>query len=286
MNFHPLPFSLLLVRGRDGVGIKRENRNMNRIDKLFEEKKGNILSIYFTAGYPELESTVPVIRALATQGAGMIEIGVPFSDPVADGPAIQHTNSRALANGISLKKIFSQLEGIRHLTQVPLLLMSYLNPVLRYGMEAFCRDAAACGIDGAILPDLPAEEYLEKYQPLFTQHGLKNIFLVTPQTPPERIRYLDEHSSGFLYVVSSRSTTGARDSFSGEQLDYFKRLREMHLRNPLVAGFGISNHTTFSQACQWLDGAIVGSAYVKTLHEESDIEQTTASFLRSLRGTT
>ena len=259
---------------------------MNRIDKLFEEKKGNILSIYFTAGYPELESTVPVIRALATHGADMIEIGVPFSDPVADGPAIQQTNSRALANGISLKKIFSQLEDIRRHTQDPLLLMSYFNPVLRYGMEDFCRDAARCGIDGAILPDLPAEEYLEKYQPLFARYGLKNIFLVTPQTPPERIRYLDEHSSGFLYVVSSRSTTGARDTFSGEQLEYFKRLRGMQLRNPLVAGFGISNHTTFTQACHWLDGAIVGSAYVKTLRRGSDIDEVTKSFLKTLRGTT
>ena len=258
----------------------------NRIDKLFDEKKGNILSIYFTAGYPAPESTVPVIRALSAHGADMIEIGVPFSDPVADGPAIQQTNSRALANGITLKKIFGQLEGIRDHTQTPLLLMSYLNPVLRYGMEAFCRDAARCGIDGAIIPDLPPAEYLEKYGTLFRRHGLKNIFLITPQTPPGRIRYLDDHSEGFLYVVSSRSTTGAKERFSEEQTEYFRRLREMHLRNPLVAGFGISNHTTFSQACQWLDGAIVGSAYVKTLHQETDIEQTTASFLRMIRGTT
>jgi tryptophan synthase alpha chain len=259
---------------------------MNRIDKLFEEKKGNILSIYFTAGYPELESTVPVIRALTAHGADMIEIGVPFSDPVADGPAIQYTNGKALANGITLRKIFAQLKGIRQYTRVPLLLMSYFNPVLHYGVEAFCRDAAACGIDGVILPDLPVEEYLVKYQPLFTKYGLRNILLVTPQTPPGRIRYLDEHSNGFLYVVSSRSTTGTRETFSGEQMDYFKRLKEMKLRNPLVAGFGISNHTTFSQACRWLDGAIVGSAYVKTLRERSDIDQITKSFMRTLKPTT
>ncbi len=256
---------------------------MNRIDNLFSKKRGNILSIYFTAGYPELEDTVPVIRALSAHGADMIEIGVPFSDPVADGPVIQATNSRALGNGISLRKIFSQLEGIRSVTQTPLLLMSYLNPVLRYGLEAFCRDAAGREIDGVILPDLPAEEYLQKYQPLFREYGLKNIFLITPQTPEERVHFLDKHGEGFLYVVSSRATTGAKDTFSDKQLAYFRRLHEMELRTPLVAGFGISNHTTFSQACRWLDGAIVGSAYVRSLNDNSDIEKVTKTFIRSLR---
>jgi len=256
---------------------------MNRIDKLFEEKKGDILSIYFTAGYPALDDTVPVIRALAAHGADMIEIGVPFSDPVADGPVIQATNHRALVNGISLRRIFTQLEGIREHIRVPLLLMSYLNPILRYGMEAFCRDAAARGIDGAILPDLPAEEYLQKYRPLFREYGLKNIFLVTPQTPEERIRFLDSHGEGFLYVVSSRSTTGARDTFSERQLAWFRRLREMGLQTPLVAGFGISNHTTFRQACRWLDGAIVGSAYVQALKDSADTENITKSFISSLK---
>ena len=256
---------------------------MNRIDRLFLEKRGNILSIYFTAGYPELEDTVPVIRALSSHGADMIEIGVPFSDPVADGPVIQATNSRALANGISLRKIMNQLEGIRSVTPIPLLLMSYLIPVLRYGMEAFCRDAAGRDIDGVILPDLPAEEYLRKYRSLFRKYGLKNIFLVTPQTPGERVRFLDEHGEGFLYVVSSRATTGAKDTFSDEQVGYFRRLHEMGLRTPLVAGFGISNHTTFSQACQWLDGAIVGSAYVRSLEASADIGLITKTFIRSLK---
>jgi len=256
---------------------------MNRIDQLFQTKKGNILSIYFTAGYPAPESTLPVIRALTHGGADMIEVGVPFSDPVADGPVIQHTSNIALHKGISLKKIFHQIEGIRTITQIPLLLMSYLNPVLRYGIGNFCRDAARLGVDGAILPDLPAEEYIKKYRPLFAKNGLKNIFLVTPQTPPERIRFLDEHGEGFLYVVSTQSTTGAKDRFTDEQLTYFRRLREMQLRTPLVAGFGISNAITFSQACQWLDGAIVGSAYVKRLNNHADIEQVTESFIHSLK---
>ncbi len=257
---------------------------MNRIDKLFQKRAGRILSVYFTAGYPHIDSTVPVIRALSEQGAGMIEIGVPFSDPVADGPVIQHSNAIALKNGISLKKLMQQLEGIRKITDIPLLLMSYLNPVLRYGMERFCNDLSACGLDGVIIPDLPAEEYIREYKPLFASRDLKNIFLVTPQTPEERIRFLDREGDGFLYVVSSQATTGIRDSFTEGQAAYFSRLRAMGLRNKLLAGFGISNRSTFEQACRYLDGAIAGSAFIKTLEEEKDPLRAAKKFIREIKG--
>ncbi len=256
---------------------------MNRIDRLFREKKQNILSVYFTAGFPERESTASVIRALGRHGADMIEVGVPFSDPVADGPVIQQSSRRALDNGITLHRILEQLEEVRNGNTVPLLLMSYLNPILRYGLERLCHDAAAAGIDGLIIPDLPPEEYLEKHLKIFREHDLKNIFLLTPQTPEERIRFLDEHGEGFLYVVSSRATTGVRDTFSEEQLAYFKRLATLGLKTPLVAGFGISNAITYRQATRHLHGAIVGSAYIKALEKASDIEQATRNFLRNLR---
>ncbi len=263
--------------------MEKKERDNHRIDRLFARRQGNILSLYFTAGYPRRDSTEEVLRALIRHGADMIEVGVPFSDPVADGPVIQESSRRALDQGITLRIILEQVGRVGPASPVPLLLMSYLNPVLRYGMEDLCRDAAAAGIDGMIIPDLPAEEYLEHYRPLFRQHGLKNIFLVTPQTPPDRIRYLDKEGEGFLYVVSSRATTGARDSFSAEQTAYFRRLKEMGLQHPLLAGFGISNATTFAQACRWLDGAIVGSAYVKALAAAGNIDEITRRFLRSLR---
>jgi len=257
---------------------------MNRIDHLFKNKPHRVLSVYFTAGYPHLTDTVPVIKTLSDQGADMIEIGVPFSDPVADGPVIQHSDTVALKNGMTLKKLIGQLKGIRQTTGVPLLLMSYLNPVLRYGMEAFCRDIATQGIDGVIIPDLPPEEYIKEYKMLFTTHNLKNIFLVTPQTPGERIHFLDREGEGFLYVVSSRSTTGMKNAFSKEQTSYFRHLREMNLTNKLLAGFGISNRKTFDQACRYLNGAIVGSAYIKALEQEDDPVRGTRKFIHSIEG--
>ncbi len=257
---------------------------MNRIDYLFKNKPHSVLSVYFTAGYPRLADTVPVIKALSEQGADMIEIGVPFSDPVADGPVIQHSDAVALKNGMTLKKLMEQLKGIRQNTGTPLLLMSYLNPVLRYGMEAFCRDFATQGIDGVIIPDLPPEEYIKEYKTLFTAHNLKNIFLITPQTTEERIRFLDREGEGFLYVVSSRSTTGMKNSFSEKQTGYFMRLREMNLSNKLLAGFGISNRKTFDQACRYLNGAITGSAYIKALEKEDDPARVTREFIHNMKG--
>ena len=257
---------------------------MNRIDKLFQNKSGRILSVYFTAGYPEINSTIPIIRALSDHGADMIEIGVPFSDPVADGPVIQHSSSAALKNGISLKKLLSRLKDIREITDIPLLMMSYLNPVLRYGMERFCRDIHETGIDGTIIPDLPMEVYAKNYKRIYTDYGIKNIFLVTPQTSEERIRFIDREGEGFLYVVSSRSTTGTKQVFSKNQMDYFKHLKDMRLKNRLLAGFGISNRETFNQACRYLDGAIVGSAFIKVLEKTTDINTSTRLFIRDLTG--
>ncbi len=257
---------------------------MNRIDKLFQTKSGRILSVYFTAGYPEINSTIPIIRALSDNGADMIEIGVPFSDPVADGPVIQHSSSAALKNGISLKKLLNQLKDVREITDVPLLMMSYLNPVLHYGMEKFCRDIHETGIDGTIIPDMPLEIYTKNYKHIFRGYGIKNIFLVTPQTAEERIRFIDVEGEGFLYVVSSQSTTGTKQVFPKKQMDYFKHLKDMQLKNRLLAGFGISNRVTFNQACRYLDGAIVGSAFIKVLENAPDIHTATHVFIRDLTG--
>jgi len=256
---------------------------MNRIDHLFKEKTGKILSIYFTAGYPAPDSTVPIIRALSDYGADMIEIGIPFSDPVADGPVIQNSNAIALKNGMTVRILLSQLENIRKVTEIPLLIMSYLNPLLQYGLENFCTEIFRIGIDGTIIPDLPIEEYKKDYKPVFTHYDLKNIFLITPQTSTERIRFIDREDQGFLYVVSSRATTGIKKSFSEEQIEYFKYIRNLNLKNKLMAGFGVSNNETFEQACRFTNGAIAGSAFIKTLNEGKDIRQTTYSFIRSLR---
>ncbi|HET6225730.1 MAG TPA: tryptophan synthase subunit alpha, partial [Bacteroidia bacterium] len=237
---------------------------MNKINKLFKEKNNNILSIYFTAGFPSLNDTATIIKELQDNSVDMIEVGMPFSDPLADGPTIQHTSEVALDNGMTIKLLFDQLAKaeIKN-SQVAILLMGYLNPVLQYGIEKFCKDASALGVDGIILPDLPMQEYLDEYKPVFEKYNLKNVFLITPQTSDSRIRFIDEHSDGFIYMVSSASTTGAKSEIQDSQEAYFKRVQGMKLRNPTLIGFGISDGKTFEKACAYSNGAIIGSAFVK-----------------------
>lgn len=256
---------------------------MNRIDTLFQTKKQDILSVYFTAGYPKLEDTVPIISELAEQGVDLIEIGIPFSDPMADGPVIQQSGAKALNNGMTLKKLFGQLQGIRQKTAVPLILMGYLNPILQYGTEEFCRDCAAVGIDGLIVPDLPLADYERDFKPVLEKHGLHGIMLVTPETSEERVRRIDAATGGFIYMVSTASTTGAKDRFDEKTLDYFARIDGMGLKNPRLVGFGISNRETFAAACEHASGAIVGSAFVKLLGESASIGEAVKTLIGRLR---
>lgn len=256
---------------------------MNRINHLFETRSGNILSIYFTAGYPELHDTAGIIRSLARAGTDMIEIGIPFSDPMADGPVIQQSSDRALKNGMSLKLLFDQLKDIRQEVDIPLLLMGYLNPVLQYGMERFSHDCEATGIDGIILPDLPLEVYLGEFEIFFHRHNLHNIFLISPQTSAARIRKIDNTSGGFIYLVSSSSTTGVKGSFTNEQTTYFERVRAMKLENPALIGFGISSHESFAAACKYARGAIIGSAFVKMLGGRGYSEKSVSEFVREIK---
>jgi len=256
---------------------------MNKIDKLFKEKKNHILSIYFTAGFPQLQDTVTIIQELESNGVDMIEVGMPFSDPLADGPTIQHTSEVALKNGMSIKLLFDQLsKADLKKSKAATLLMGYLNPVLQYGMEKFCKDASALGIDGVILPDLPMQEYLDEYKPVFEKYGLKNVFLITPQTSEARIRFIDEHSNGFIYMVSSSSTTGAKGEIQNSQEDYFKRIQGMKLKNPTLIGFGISDAKTFEKACEYANGAIIGSAFVKALGEQQPVKEAIAGFIKKV----
>ncbi|WP_375417677.1 tryptophan synthase subunit alpha, partial [uncultured Hymenobacter sp.] len=238
----------------------------NRIQHAFQSKK-NLLNIYFTAGYPTLHDTVPLITALAEAGADLIEVGMPFSDPLADGPVIQLSSTAALKNGMSLPVLFGQLKDIRQtVPDTPILLMGYLNPVMQFGMENFCREAAAVGVDGLILPDLPLDDYLEQYQEIFQRYNLRPVFLITPQTAPERIRRIDELTDSFLYLVSGPGTTGgANTQAAGEQEAYFQRIEAMQLRNPRLIGFGIADKASFQNACQHAEGAIIGSALIRAL---------------------
>ncbi len=240
---------------------------MNRINtKLKENKK--LLSIYFTAGYPNIDDTVSIIQNLEKNGVDMIEIGLPFSDPLADGPTIQASSTQALKNGMTSEKLFDQLKNIRETVSIPLIIMGYFNPMLQYGVEAFCAKCQEIGIDGLIIPDLPVDVYHEDYKVIFDKYGLINVFLITPQTSDERIRYIDSISSGFIYMVSSASTTGAKVGFGEEQTQYFERIANMTLNNPQIVGFGISNNETFTQATKYAKGAIIGSAFVKHVTNE------------------
>lgn len=254
----------------------------NRINTLFHQKERNILSVFFTAGYPKLEDTVPTIQELVKNGVNMIEIGMPFSDPVADGPTIQHSSLVALKNGMSVRKLFEQLKDIRQKVDIPLILMGYLNPVLQYGMEAFCKKCNEVGIDGLIIPDLPLTEYEEEYKILFEANNLHIVFFITPQTSDERLRRIDEASSGFIYMVSSNSTTGVKKSVSGQQISYFERIQSSGIKNPRLIGFGISNAESFRNACQYANGAIIGSAFVNALEADAPIKEKVSAFIHSV----
>jgi len=243
---------------------------MNRINQLFSENRKNLLSIYFCAGTPTLNGTADVIKTLEKNGVCMIEIGIPFSDPMADGVVIQDAATRALRNGMSLNLLFEQLQDIRKEVEIPLLFMGYLNPIMRYGFERFCQQCVKCGIDGVVIPDLPFKDYQEVYRPIAEQYDIKIIMLITPETSDERVREIDENTDGFIYMVSSAATTGAQKDFDTQKLAYFKRIEDMNLKNPLMVGFGISNKPTFDAACKHASGAIIGSKFVTILEEEKD----------------
>ncbi|MEO1451078.1 MAG: tryptophan synthase subunit alpha [Bacteroidota bacterium] len=257
---------------------------MNRINKLFQEKESHILSVFFTAGYPNLDDTVPTIEALAAAGVDLIEIGMPFSDPIADGSTIQMSNGIALENGFTLDLLFEQLADIRQRVDIPLILMGYLNPVVQYGIERFLAKAAEIGIDGTILPDLPMYEYQNFYKAQYERHDLRNIFLITPQTSDARIREIDAVGEGFIYVVSTDATTGKTSGFGPNQVAYFERIADMQLKNPTLIGFGIHDNETFSQAAQHAKGAIIGSAFIKALGKNGSIEERVGAFVRLIRG--
>ena len=254
---------------------------MNRIDQKFRENK-KLLSIYFSAGFPNLEDTVPILKKLQTAGVDMVEIGLPFSDPLADGPTIQASSTQAIRNGMTTEKLFSQLEGIRKHIKIPLVLMGYFNPMMQYGIEKFCSRCETIGIDGIIIPDLPVDVYHENYKALFDKHGLYNMFLITPQTSEARIKYIDKVSNGFIYMVSSASVTGAKSTFGNTQTEYFKRIATLNLKTPTVIGFGISNQETYKIACDQSRGAIIGSAFIEFLKKEG--EEKIGSFIKSIRG--
>ena len=253
---------------------------MNRIDQTFKGNK-KILSIYFSAGHPSLEDTVPILKALEASGVDMVEIGLPFSDPLADGPTIQESSTQALKNGMTTEKVFSQLKDIRTQIKIPLVLMGYFNPMMQFGIEIFCERCAEVGIDGLIIPDLPVDLYNEQYKSIFQKNGLYNMFLITPQTSDERIRYIDQVSDGFIYMVSSASLTGAKSTFGDTQSAYFKRINSMNLKTPQVVGFGISNSDTYQLATQWSHGAIIGSAFIKFIKENG--VQKINSFIKSIK---
>lgn len=238
---------------------------MNRIDQLFAEKK-DILSVYFTAGYPNLEDTIPMIKALSDAGVDLLEVGIPFSDPLADGPVIQASGTQAIQNGMTLHKLFDQLKELRSATQMPIVLMGYLNPVMQFGFDSFCQKAVEVGVDGFILPDLPLMDYIEEYKSKVEGYGLKNICLITPQTSDERIRLIDEHTGGFIYMVSSASITGSQLN-TGAQTEYFNRVNGLGLKNPRMMGFGIHDAETFANACNYASGAIIGSAFIRSLEK-------------------
>lgn len=254
---------------------------MNRIQKLFSNKNKNICSIYFTAGFPHLNDTENILLALQNNGADIVEIGMAYSDPLADGPVIQHSSMAALHNGITINLLFKQLKNCREKIRLPLILMGYLNPVLQYGIEKFCSDASDVGIDGIILPDLPLYEYETEYKELFQRYNLHFIFLITPETSEERIRKIDAISDGFIYAVSSSSITGS-DKDIAAQKNYFQRIENMQLKNPVMIGFGIRDHQTFSEACKYAAGAIIGTAYIKAIESSVNLEHDTAMFLNAI----
>ena len=257
---------------------------MSRIKDLFSSKQNNILSVYFTAGYPEVGATLKIAEALEKAGADFLEIGFPYSDPLADGPVIQNSSQVAIENGMTLKLLFEQLKDLRSRVSIPVFLMGYANPMIQYGVSNFCKAAAEVGVDGVIVPDLPLSEYEEIYKDEFVKNGLSNIFLVTPQTSADRIRKIDELSSGFIYLLSSSSTTGKDLDVSDAIGDYYKRVKDMNLNNPLIIGFGISDHQTFMRANEYANGAIVGTAFVKTIGDSTNYLAHIPAFVKKIKG--
>ena len=256
---------------------------MTRLKKLFDAKSSKVLNVYCTAGYPTLDSTLPIIAALDKNGADLVEIGMPYSDPLADGPVIQESGAKAIEKGMSIEVLLEQLKSLRTTSNIPVVLMGYMNPVLQYGFEKFCAAAAAVGVDGLILPDMPAYEFETKYVAILKKHQLDFIFLVTPETPTERIQYLDSLSSGFLYAVSASATTGAALNFDAVDA-YLQKLKELQLNNPILVGFGVKDAASFELASRHTAGAIIGSAYIKALEKSTDVSATTAQFLSSIMG--
>ncbi|MBL7745000.1 MAG: tryptophan synthase subunit alpha [Chitinophagaceae bacterium] len=254
---------------------------MSRINELFDRKKERVLNVYCTAGFPQMDSTLKVMKALQKNGADLIELGMPYSDPLADGPVIQHSSSVAIANGMTIAELFEQLNGFRKEVNLPVILMGYMNPVSQYGFEKFCADASTVGIDGLILPDLPMYEFETEYGAIIKKHGLDFIFLVTPETSLERIEKLDSLSSGFLYAVSSSSTTGS-DKNMADTEQYLQKLNSLQLKNPVLVGFGIKDKTTFDAACRHANGAIIGSAFIKALETSPSVENSVKAFMDSI----
>lgn len=259
---------------------------MNRIEELFKKKKQNILSVFFTAGFPSLNDTGTIALNLQQAGVDLIEIGIPFSDPIADGPVIQQSSKQAIDNGMTLKLLLQQVRELRNQVSIPIILMGYLNPVMQYGMEKFFTDVAHAGVDGLILPDMPFDEYESVYRQSMETTGLRNIFLISPTTSEARIRKIDQATNAFIYAVSSSSTTGAREGFQTEQIQYFERLKKLNLKNSFLIGFGVSNANTFSTACAYGAGAIVGSAFINMLKQAQDISSDTQEFVSSLKRNT
>ncbi|MDO6745061.1 tryptophan synthase subunit alpha [Tenacibaculum soleae] len=254
---------------------------MNSIQQIFQQKNKNLLSIYFTSGFPKLNDTTKVISELSKNDVDFIEVGLPYSDPLADGPTIQDSSQIALQNGINLDVIFDQLLSIKNTNKTPLVLMGYLNQMLKYGEEKFCQKVNECGIDTVIIPDLPMIEFENHYQQLFDKYGINNVFLITPHTSEERIKKIDSYTKSFIYVVANASITGAKGEISQQQIDYFNRTNAMQLQSNLIVGFGISDKKTFSTACNYMNGAIIGSAFIKNLGKEG-IEGI-APFIKSIR---
>lgn len=255
---------------------------MNRITHLLQTKGRDILSVYYTAGFPHLNDTIPVLHALQAGGIDMVEIGIPFSDPMADGEVIQQSSTQALRNGMSLKLLFEQLANVRREITIPILFMGYLNPIMQYGFDAFCQNCQAVGIDGMVIPDLPYEDYIKDYKPIAEKYDLKMVMLITPETSEERIRQIDANTDGFIYMVSSASTTGAQADFNEQKQAYFRRINAMQLRNPRLVGFGISNKTTFDSAAAHSSGAIIGSKFVRLLKDNNTHQEAVTQLLTAI----
>jgi tryptophan synthase alpha chain len=254
---------------------------MSRLSELFKKQNERVLNVYCTAGFPQLNSTLQVMESLQANGANIIELGMPYSDPLADGEVIQSSGNVALANGMTIDTLFEQLKNMRAAIHIPVILMGYMNPILQYGFEAFCKKAKQVGVDGLILPDLPLYEFEHLYGNTIKENELDFIFLVTPETPEERLRKLDALSTGFLYAVSSSATTGKDKDFSKVAV-YLQNLQAMNLKNPVLVGFGIKDKETFDAVCAYANGAIIGSAYINAISKGTDINETTTHFLKAV----